>query len=68
MHDVSAVPISFSIRAVLSTSIETLGLIIPVIVQICLTTLVSVMIAVAYFRLRFPKEGAGLDHIAAVFE
>jgi len=45
-----------------------LGLIIPFIVQICLTTLVSIMVAVAYFRLRFLKEGAGVDHIAAVFE
>ena len=45
-----------------------LGLIIPVVFQIGLTTLVSVLVAVAYFRLRFLKEGAGLDHIAAVFE
>lgn len=44
------------------------ALIIPILFQICLAALVSVVIAVAYFRLLLLKEGGGLDQITAVFE
>ena len=38
------------------------------LVHACLTTLVAVIIAVAYFRLRYLKEGLDLDEIAGVFD
>jgi len=44
------------------------GALVNFVIGVWLTTLFSVIIAVAYFRLRYLKEGINLDEIANVFD